>query len=125
MKRPGRYQLEAAVQSAHAARRLTGSTDWNAITLLYAALFEMTGSPVVALNRAVAVAELDGPEVALAIVDGLDLATYHAWHATRADLLRRLGRYDEARAAYDDAIGLAGNSAERAWLTLRRDGLPA
>jgi RNA polymerase sigma-70 factor, ECF subfamily len=80
---------------------------------------------VVALNRAVAVAELDGPEVALAIVDGLDLATYHAWHATRADLLRRLGRYDEARAAYDDAIGLAGNSAERAWLTLRRDGLPA
>ena len=63
--------------------------------------------------------------MALATVDGLDLTTYHAWHATRADLLRRLGRTDEARAAYDAAIGLAGNTAERAWLAGRRDGLPS
>ena len=80
----------------------------------------LSPSPVVALNRAVAVAELDGPEVALAEVDRLDLASYHAWHATRADLLRRLGRWDEARAAYDAAIAAAGNAAETAWLTRRR-----
>ena len=79
---------------------------------------------MVALNRAVAVAEVDGPEVALALVDPLALSTYHAWHATRAELLRRLGRYDEARAAYDAAIELAGNPAEEAFLSGRRDALP-
>ena len=80
-------------------------------------------SPIVALNRAVAVAELDGPEVALAEVDRLDLATYHPWHATRADLLRRLGRSAEAREAYDAALALTDNEAERAYLTRRRGQL--
>ncbi len=80
-------------------------------------------SPIVVLNRAIAVGEIDGPAVALTIVDRLDdtLAGYHAWHATRADLLRRLGRNQEARAAYDNAIALAGNTAETAYPTRRRD----
>jgi hypothetical protein len=77
----------------------------------------------VRLNRAIAVAELDGPEVALAEIDGLPLEGYHAFHATRADLLRRLGRSEESRAAYDRAIGLAGNTAETAYLIRRRDQL--
>ena len=81
-------------------------------------------SPIVALNRAVAIAELDGPEVALAKVDRLRaLASYHAWHATRADLLRRLGRSAEAREAYDAALALIDNEAERAYLTRRRGSL--
>ena len=78
---------------------------------------------MVALNRAVAVAELDGPERALALVDPLALESYHAWHATRADLLRRLDRADEARLAYDRAVELAGNDAERQFLRGRRDQL--
>jgi len=100
-------------------------TDWGQVLALYDQLTHLDPSPVVALNRAVAVAELDGPEVALALVDGLagPLAGYHAFHATRADLLRRLGRRDAARPAYDEAIRLAGNPAEQAWLTRRRDGL--
>jgi RNA polymerase sigma-70 factor (ECF subfamily) len=80
-------------------------------------------SPIVALNRAVAVAELDGPAVALAEVDRLPLESYHPWHATRADLLRRLGRSAEARAAYDAALALTDNEAERAYLTRRRGQL--
>jgi RNA polymerase sigma-70 factor (ECF subfamily) len=92
---------------------------------LYDQLVRIDPSPIVALNRAVAVAELDGPDVALAIVDRLegDLADYHAYHVTRADLLRRLGRSDASRAAYDRAIELAGNTAETAYLTRRRDQL--
>ncbi len=78
---------------------------------------------MVALNRAVAVAEVDGPEVALALVEPLGLTSYHAWHATRADLLRRLRRYDEAREAYDRAIELAGNEAEATFLRNRKDAL--
>ena len=78
---------------------------------------------MVALNRAVAIAELDGPAVGLAEVERLDLAGYHAWHATRADLLRRLGRADEARAAYDAALAATDNPAERAFLSRRRDSL--
>ena len=77
-----------------------------------------------ALNRAVAIAELDGPDVALALVEPLALTSYHAWHATRADLLRRLHRYDESRAAYDEAIRLAGNDEEIRFLERRRDELP-
>jgi RNA polymerase sigma-70 factor (ECF subfamily) len=80
-------------------------------------------SPIVRLNRAIAIAELDGPEVALAEVDRLPLEDYHAFHATRAELLRRLGRSAESRAAYDRAIELAGNSAETAQLERRRDQL--
>ena len=88
-------------------------------------LVRLDPSPIVALNRAIAVAELDGPAVGLAAVDPLgdDLARYHAYHATRADLLRRLDRSQESRAAYDRAIELAGNTAETAYLTRRRDQL--
>ncbi len=125
LNRPGPYQLQAAINAVHTDALDVSMTDWSQIVQLYDQLMALAPSPVVALNRAVAVAELDGPEVALAVVDGLDLTTYHAWHATRADLLRRLGRTDEARAAYDAAIGLAGNTAERAWLASRRDRLGA
>ena len=92
---------------------------------LYDQLVRLDPSPVIALNRAIAVAELDGPQVALAAIDPLrdKLAGYHAYHAARADLLRRLGRGHESRAAYDQAIELAGNTAETAALTRRRDQL--
>jgi len=121
--RPGPYQLQAAVNAVHTDALDFSMTDWSQIVQLYDQLLAVAPTPVVALNRAVAVAELDGPEVALAIVDRLELTTYHAWHATRADLLRRLARSDAAREAYDAAIELAGNSAERAWLTSRRESL--
>jgi len=100
-------------------------TDWSQVVALYDQLVRLDPSPIIALNRAVAVAELDGPEVALAAVDHLEdkLAGYHAYHATRADLLRRLGRSQKSRAAYDKAIELAGNTAEIAYLTRRRDQL--
>ncbi|HEX8780318.1 MAG TPA: DUF6596 domain-containing protein, partial [Nocardioides sp.] len=120
---PGRYQLLAAINAVHTDAREARDTDWGQVVQLYDRLLAAAPEPVVALNRAVAVAELDGPEVALAIVDRLDLAAYHAWHATRADLLRRLGRSGEAREAYDAAIAAAGNPAERAWLARRRDEL--
>ena len=95
------------------------------VVALYDSLIRVDPSPVVALNRAIALAELDGPAVALAAVDRLEpsLAGYHACHATRADLLRRLGRREESRAAYAAAIALAGNTAETAYLTRRRDEL--
>ena len=121
--RPGQYQLLAAVNAVHTDALTAGDTDWAQIATLYTRLSELTPSPVVALNRAVAVAELDGPEVALAEVDRLALTGYHAWHATRADLLRRLGRSAEARAAYDEAIAATENPAERAYLTRRRGTL--
>jgi RNA polymerase sigma-70 factor (ECF subfamily) len=100
-------------------------TDWSQIVALYDQLVRLDPSPIVALNRAVAIAELDGPDVALAIVDRLqgDLVDYHAYFAARADLLRRLGRIEESRAAYGRAIALAGNTAETAYLTRRRDQL--
>ena len=122
---PGRYQILAAVNAVHTSARDVRDTDWSRIVALYDQLLRLDPSPIVALNRAVAVAELDGPEVALAIVDRLDatLAGYHAYHVTRAELLRRLGRGQEARAAYDKAIELAGNTAEVAYLTRRRDQL--
>ncbi len=122
-RRPGPYQLQAAVNAVHTDALDASMTDWSQVLQLYDQLLVVAPTAVVALNRAVAVAEVDGPEVALAVVDPLPLERYHAWHATRADLLRRLGRLDEARAAYDAAIGLAGNDAERAFLTGRRDGL--
>ncbi len=122
---PGRYQLLAAVNAVHTDAPDARDTDWSQIAALYDQLVAIDPSPVVRLNRAVAIAELDGPAVALAEVDRLDLTGYHAWHATRADLLRRLGRSAEARAAYDAAIAHAGNAAEQAWLTRRRDSLVA
>jgi RNA polymerase sigma-70 factor (ECF subfamily) len=122
---PGRYQILAAINAVHTSARHVRDTDWSQIVALYDQLVRLDLSPIIALNRAVAVAEVDGPEVALAAVDRLEdaLAGYHAYQATRAELLRRLGRNQESRAAYDHAIELAGNSAETAYLTRRRDQL--
>jgi RNA polymerase sigma-70 factor (ECF subfamily) len=122
---PGRYQILAAINAVHTSARDVRDTDWSQIVALYDQLIRLDPSPIIALNRAIAVAELDGPEVALAAVDRLEhkLAGYHAYHATRADLLRRLGQSQQSRAAYDKAIELAGNTAETAYLTRRRDQL--
>jgi RNA polymerase sigma-70 factor (ECF subfamily) len=122
---PGRYQILAAISAVHTSARTMGDTDWSQVVALYDQLVRLDPSPIIILNRAIAVAELDGPQVALATVDRLEgqLAGYHAYHATRADLLRRLGRSQESRAAYDRAIELAGNTAETASLNRRRDQL--
>ncbi len=122
---PGRYQILAAINAVHTSARDVRATDWSQVVALYDQLVRIDPSPIVALNRAIAIAELDGPEVALAAIDRVEdrLAGYHAFHATRADLLRRLGRSRESRAAYDKAIELAGNTAETAYLTRRRDQL--
>ena len=123
---PGRYQILAAINAVHTSARDIRDTDWSQVVALYDQLFRLDPTPIIALNRAIAVAELDGPEVALATVDRLadTLSGYHAYHATRADLLRRLGRSQQSRSAYDAAIELAGNTAEIAYLTRRRDQLP-
>ncbi len=122
---PGRYQILAAINAVHTSARDVRDTDWSQVVALYDQLVRIDPSPMVALNRAIAVAELDDPEVALAIVDRLEdrLSAYHAYHAARADLLRRQGRSQQSRAAYDRAIELAGNTAETAYLTRRRDQL--
>lgn len=122
---PGRFQLQAAMNAVHTAAPDARDTDWSQIVALYDRLVAIDPSPVVRLNRAVAIAELDGPAVALAQVDRLGewLEGYHAFHVTRADLLRRLHRSEEARTAYARAIELAGNPAERAYLSRRRDEL--
>jgi RNA polymerase sigma-70 factor, ECF subfamily len=123
---PGRYQILAAINAVHTSAHEVSDTDWSQVVALYDQLVRLDSSPIVRLNRAIAVAELDGPKVALAAVDGLEekLAGYHAYHATRADLLRRLGCNEKSRVAYDNAIELAGNTAEVAYLTRRRDQLP-
>jgi RNA polymerase sigma-70 factor, ECF subfamily len=120
---PGRYQILAAINAVHTSARAARDTDWWQVLALYDQLVRLDPSPIVALNRAIAIAQLDGPEVALAAVEPLEdtLAGYHAYHATRAELLRRLGCSQESRAAYDRAIELAGNTAEIAYLTRRRD----
>ncbi|MBJ8347198.1 RNA polymerase sigma factor [Antrihabitans sp. YC2-6] len=123
--RPGQYQLLAAINAVHTDARDARDTDWSQVVALYDQLYAIAPTPIVALNRAVALAELDGPDVALAIIDKLALDRYHAWHAARADLLRRLGHSTEARSAYDAAIAATQNSAERAYLTRRRDHLVA
>ncbi|HYZ09551.1 MAG TPA: sigma-70 family RNA polymerase sigma factor [Pseudonocardiaceae bacterium] len=120
---PGRYQLLAAVNAVHTDAASWAGTDWRQIAALYDQLAVVDPGPVVALNRAIAIAELDGPAVGLAEVDRLELTGYHAWHATRADLLRRLGRSAEARAEYDAAIAATDNPAERAFLSRRRGQL--
>jgi RNA polymerase sigma-70 factor (ECF subfamily) len=109
----------------HTSARDIRDTDWSQVVALYDQLARLDPSPVIALNRAIAVAELDGPQVALTAVDRLEdkLAGYHLYHATRADLLRRLGRGEDSRAAYGRAIELAGNTAEIAHLRHRRDQL--
>jgi RNA polymerase sigma-70 factor (ECF subfamily) len=120
---PGRYQILAAINAVHTSAREWRDTDWLQVVALYDQLVCFDPSPIIVLNRAIAVAEVDGPEVALAAIDPLedDLAGYHAYHATRAELLRRLGRGEKSRAAYDKAIELAGNTAETAYLTRRRN----
>jgi RNA polymerase sigma-70 factor, ECF subfamily len=122
---PGPYQIQAAINAVHTSARDIRATDWSQIVALYDQLARLDPSPIIALNRAIAVAELDGPDVGLAAVDQLAgrLAGYHAYHAARADLLRRLGRSGESREAYDRAIELAGNTAQTAYLTRRRDQL--
>ncbi|RGA02690.1 RNA polymerase sigma factor [Microbispora triticiradicis] len=120
---PGRYQILAAINAVHTDARDVRDTDWSQVVALYDHLVRLDPSPIVRLNRAIAVAEIDGPQVALAQVDALPLEGYHAFHATRADLLRRLGRSAESRAAYDRAIAQAANTAEAAYLVRRRDQL--
>ncbi|MBU2695342.1 RNA polymerase sigma factor [Pimelobacter sp. 30-1] len=121
--RPGRYQVLAAVNAVHTDAPSAAATDWSQVVALYDQLARIDPSPIVALNRAVAVAELDGPEVALAIVERLPLDGYHAWHVTRAELLRRIGRSADARTQYDAALAACDNTAERAYLTRRRGQL--
>jgi RNA polymerase sigma-70 factor, ECF subfamily len=113
---PGPYQLQAAINAVHGDAPSAAETDWAQIVQLYDQLLVVAPSPVVALHRAVAVAEVDGPAAALALVDDLDLDRYHLFHATRADLLRRLGRTDEAAAAYEVAISRTDNVVERRFL---------
>ncbi|MEU3617083.1 RNA polymerase sigma factor [Streptomyces sp. NPDC006872] len=117
--RPGPYQIQAAVQAVHSDAPTAADTDWRQILTLYDQLMALAPSPVAALNRAVAVAETEGPGRALDLVDALDLDGYHVWHAVRADLLRRLDRTAEAIGAYEAALALSENPAERAFLERR------
>ena len=121
--RPGPYQIQAAINAVHSDAATTADTDWDQVVQLYDQLTAVAPTPVVALNRAVAVAEVSGPASALALVEGLDLGTYYLWHAVRADLLRRLDRRCEASAAYEAAIELADNTAEREFLRRARSAL--
>jgi RNA polymerase sigma-70 factor, ECF subfamily len=120
---PGPYQIQAGINAVHSDAASTADTDWAQIVALYDQLMAVAPSPVVSLHRAVAVAEVSGPAAGLALVDGLDLTRHHLFHAVRADLLRRLARPADARAAYDAAIALAGNDADRAFLLQRRAAL--
>jgi RNA polymerase sigma-70 factor (ECF subfamily) len=117
---PGPYQIQAAINAVHSDAADAALTDWGQILQLYDQLLALTPTPVVALNRAVAVAEVSGPQAALAAIDELDLTGYHLYHAARADLLTRLGRRDEAVAEYDSALCNTANAAEREFLEQRR-----
>ncbi|MGH4026057.1 MAG: RNA polymerase sigma factor [Pseudonocardiaceae bacterium] len=125
--RPGPYQIQAAINAVHSDAPTADATDWEQILTLYDQLLAFTPSPVVALHRAVAVAEVDGPNAALTLLDGSgisdDLGGYHLFHAVRADLLRRLGRRTEAALAYDAALGRTENAAERDFLQRSRQAL--
>ncbi len=123
--RPGRYQILAAINAVHTDAGSIQETDWRQVVALYDQLFAIDPTPIVALNRAIAVAELDGPAAALAILDGLQLERYHAYQAARADLLRRSGNIPAAVAAYQQAIELASNPAEQAFLRSRLEELTA
>jgi RNA polymerase sigma-70 factor (ECF subfamily) len=123
--RPGRYQILAAINAVHTDAGSIQETDWGQVVALYDQLLAVDPTPVVALNRAIAIAELDGPAAALAILDGLQLERYHAYQAARADLLRRMGNLPAAVAAYQQAIELASNPAEQAFLRSRLDQLTA
>ena len=113
---PGPYQLQAAINAVHADAATVEQTDWPQIVALYDQLLGVAPTPVVALNRAIAIGEVQGPAAALALVDELTLDNYYPFHATRADLLRRLGRHREAAAAYQRAAAMAPTDAERDFL---------
>jgi RNA polymerase sigma-70 factor, ECF subfamily len=117
---PGPYQIQAAVNAVHSDAPTAAGTDWRQILQLYDQLLAIAPGPVAALNRAVALAEVEGPAAALAVLGDLKLEGYYLYHAIRADLLRRLGRTAEAALAYDAALALTGNAAERAFLERRR-----
>ncbi|QPP07509.1 sigma-70 family RNA polymerase sigma factor [Streptomyces bathyalis] len=119
--RPGPYQIQAAIQAVHSDAATAADTDWGQVLQLYDQLSVVAPGPVVALNRAVVVAEVEGPREALALVEDIDLDGYHVFHAVRADLLRRLGRGDEAARAYESAIALTENQAERGFLRQAAD----
>jgi RNA polymerase sigma-70 factor (ECF subfamily) len=123
LNQPGPYQIQAAINAVHSDAPTAAATDWRQILTLYDQLLSLTPTAVVALNRAVAVAEVAGPEEALALVDDLDLDGYHLFHAIRADLLDRLGRPEDAAAAYEAAIERTGNAAERDLLARRLKNL--
>jgi RNA polymerase sigma-70 factor, ECF subfamily len=120
---PGPYQIQAAIQAVHSDAPTAAATDWWQIVQLYNQLLTLAPSPVVALNRAVAVAEVEGPDAALTLVDDLDLGGYHLFHAIRADLLRRLGRNAEAALAYEAAIARTDNATEREFLERSRQAV--
>ena len=121
--RPGPYQVQAAIAAVHTDPPTAADTDWGQIVQLYDQLQAFMPTPIVSLNRAVAVAELHGPAMGLATLEPLELGGFHLFHSTKADFLRRLGRRDEAAAAYDDALGLVTNAAERRFLEDRRRSL--
>jgi RNA polymerase sigma-70 factor (ECF subfamily) len=121
--RPGPYQIQAAINAVHSDAADAASTDWRQIVQLYDQLLAVAPAPMAALNRAVAVAEVEGPAVALTLVDRLDLEHTHLFHAIRADLLRRLGRRADAADAYEAAIARSTNDAERAFLERQRVSL--
>jgi RNA polymerase sigma-70 factor (ECF subfamily) len=121
--RPGPYQIQAAINAIHSDASSAAETDWQQILRLYDQLLALAPNPVVALNRAVAIAEIDGPGAALTLIDELDLQRYYLFHAVRADLWRRLGRVPEAVAAYDAAIARCENAAEREFMHRRREAL--
>ena len=122
---PGPYQVQAAINAVHSEAGTAAGTDWMQIVRLYDQLLVLAPNPVVALNRAVAVAEVHGPEAGLALLEDLGLENYYLFHAIRADLLVRLGRRTEAAAAYESAIGLTTNAAEHAFLERGRLALEA
>ena len=117
--RPGPYQIQAAINAVHSDAVTAEATDWRQIVALYDQLMSLTPTKVVALNRAVAIGERDGPQAALALIEPLDLGQYHLWHASRAEMLARLGRNDEAITAYRRASQLTANRAEQAFLSKR------
>jgi RNA polymerase sigma-70 factor (ECF subfamily) len=121
---PGPYQIQAAINAVHSDAADANDTEWHQILALYDQLLALNPTPIVALNRAVALSEVQGPAPALEVVESLELDRYHLFHAVRADLLSRLGRYEEAAAAYDTAIARTQNTPERRLLERRRAALP-
>jgi RNA polymerase sigma-70 factor, ECF subfamily len=117
---PGPYQIQAAINAVHSDAPTAADTDWGQVLQLYDQLLALAPGPVAALNRAVALAEVEGPGAALAVLEELRLESYYLYHAIRADLLRRLGRAADAAMAYDTALALTGNAAEQAFLEGRR-----